>query len=335
MAWGLTGLHLRGSSCYFVKIGVGYPKNRVGILTMGPMQAAAAAAAAAAEGGGEGGEEDEEEGEDGGSAVALGMISHYAARPQQLERISLFMFVSTQEVSSRAKRGSMTFNDAGGFTRHVSARSKLAVVRVYPRMSPEAHGGEYFYAMLLLHVPWRNEEQSFPRTSYEALQQQFMHHQPAMQLDHATFADDMAAAAARLAALGSQEHGYGGMAAGGQQLDGLAVEEEARAGGEGDMNEWAALNPGDGELPEGLGEGQGRLDAEDIQGGDAVAAAVRDALASAGRGRMTDAQFEDAQQQLQGEQRNVFDVVRRHIRDTQRAKAAAAAAAAAAAQGAE
>lgn len=316
VAWGLAGLHLRGSSRSFVKLGVGFPENRVGILTTGAMRAARAAAAAE-----DAAAEAEEEDEGGDAAIQPGLHAYYAARPAALEHLSLFNFASTQQVSSRPKQGSTAFV-VGGTTKHVSARSRPAVVRVYPRMTPEAHGAEYFYGMLLLHVPWRDEEREFPRASEEALEQQFLRHQPDMQLDHATFADDMAAAAARLQALGSQEHGYGGVAAGEQQQAGAATEREAQ-GEDGAENEWDALNPGEGELPVGGDELEGGLRGEDVQGGEAeVAAALRDVAAAAGQGRMSDAQFQRAQQELQGPQRDVFDVMRQHIRDVQRANAA-------------
>ena len=321
VAWGLTGLPLRGSSRSTVKVGVGDPENRVGILTTSTMQAAAA-------GGGAGGEEEEVEGEEeggegGGSALALGLHAYYAARPPQLEHLTLYQFASTKEVSSRARQGSLPINIQSA-ARHVHARSTPAVVRVYPRMSFEAHGDEYYYAMLQLHVPWRNEQQQFPRQPEGALERMFLLHRPSMQrqLDHAAMADDMAATVARLAALGSQEHGYGGVAAGGQERERMAAEEEARVGGRGIDAEWGALDPGERMLE--MGE---VVRGEEVQGGGGedgeVEAALRDALASAGQGRMAKAQFREVQQQSQGEQRTVYDAVRHHIRDTQRAHAAA------------
>ena len=326
VAWGLAGLPLRGSSRSFVKVGVGYPENRVGILVTGAMRAA---------GGGGGGEAVEEEGDGDGeggvgeggggeSALALGLLSYYAARPLSLEHLSLFNFASNQEVTSRSKTGSINFT-IGRATKYVTPRSKPAVVRVYPRMSPEAHGGEYFYGMLLLHVPWRDEQQSFPRTSDDDLERQFLLHQPHMQLQHATFADDMAAAVERLQALGSQEHGYGGMAPGAQEQEGDAADEmEREGGGGGDAGEWGALHPGEDMYGwEGGEDDEGELQAQGVVGGggEDAALAQQGSVSSAARGRMTDAQWQQVQSQLQGTQRTVFDVLRRHIRDTQRAAA--------------
>lgn len=196
VAWGLAGLPLRGSSRTTVKVGVGYPENRVGILVTG---AARSAAAPGQEGEGE--LEVDEEGNEGRaaeeSALSLGVLAYYAARPPSLEHVTLFKFASQYEVTSGFTRTSTPFV-VGRATKYVKPRTNAAVVRVYPRLSPGAHGGEYFYAMLLLHVPWRDEVQEFPRNSDEDLERLFLQHQGGMQLDHATFADDMAAAAARL-----------------------------------------------------------------------------------------------------------------------------------------
>ena len=304
VAWGLAGLHLRGSSRTFVKLGVGYPENRVGIVVTAAMRAA---------GRDDAGGEDEEQ---SGSVLAISLIDSYRCRPGELHHLSLYTFASTQEVSTRPKQGSMEFA-VGGARRHVFARGRPAVVRVYPRMSPEAHGAEYYYSMLLLHMPWdTDEENAIPRTSDDALEQQFLHEQPHMQLEHAAFADDMAAAVARLEALGSQEHGYGGVAPGVQQEEAHVGDAGERARQERDEHEWQALHPMDDIGGEDMDVGAAGVEGGG-GGGDDVGGDAHDAHASVGQGRMTDEQWRQVQEQLQGQQRDVFDVVRRHMRDTQ------------------
>lgn len=302
VAWGLAGLHLRGSSRSFVKLGIGYPENRVRILLPAAMQAAD----------GEGAEGIQE----GGSVVAPSFIDSYRLRPEELHHLSLYSFASTQEVSSRPKQGSIPFV-VGRTTKHVSVRTRPAIVRVYPRMSPEAHGAEYYYGMLLLHMPWHtNEAEAIPRESDDAIRDQFVQEQPRMQLEHAVFANDMAAAVARLEALGSQDHGYGGIAPGGQEGAAREADEAARAGRGGEEGEWAELHP-----REDLEDEQDFLVGGGVAGGEEeereLRAAAREAAASVGQGRMTDEQWRDVQGQLTPVQRDVFDTVRRHMRDSQ------------------
>ena len=38
---------------------------------------------------------------------------------------------------------------------------KEAVLSVYTRMNPEQHGDEYYYGLLLQHLPWRDESHLF------------------------------------------------------------------------------------------------------------------------------------------------------------------------------
>jgi hypothetical protein len=42
--------------------------------------------------------------------------------------------------------------------RYIYKRKSVAVPRLYPHMTPESHGEEYFYSQLLLYKPWRNEQ---------------------------------------------------------------------------------------------------------------------------------------------------------------------------------
>ena len=115
-------------------------------------------------------------------------------------------------------------------------------------------------------------------------------------------------------ALGSQEHGYGGIAAGGQEQEAAAAQEAAR-GGDGD-NEWEALNPGE-ELPGDRDDVEQEGEAIEGGGGE-LAAAVRDVGASAAQGRMSESEWQHVRQLLRGTQHVVFDVLRHHIRDSQR-----------------
>ncbi|KAF5827585.1 P-loop containing nucleoside triphosphate hydrolase protein [Dunaliella salina] len=158
-----------------------------------------------------------EDGQDDSNALALGLYAYYSTRPEALEQLSLYLFASNQHVTTTSSSTSIPFM-VEGITKHVRPRSKPAIVRIYPRMNPESHGSEYYYSMLVLHVPWRDEAASFP----------------------------------------------------------LAAAEEAD-----------------------------------------ILANIQDALHSAGQGRMSDAEYEQAQRQLVGVQREVFDTVRRHARDTQ------------------
>lgn len=46
-----------------------------------------------------------------------------------------------------------------GGKRYAKYRDKEAVLSVHPRMNQETHGDEYFYGLLLQHLPWRDESQ--------------------------------------------------------------------------------------------------------------------------------------------------------------------------------
>jgi hypothetical protein len=60
-------------------------------------------------------------------------------------------------VGTSASAGSTQINLPGGYTRHVRIRTRDAVIRVHPRMKEESHGDDYFYGLLLQHVPFRDE----------------------------------------------------------------------------------------------------------------------------------------------------------------------------------
>ena len=72
------------------------------------------------------------------------------ARPEELEDLTLYRFASDYVVESSAPAEGPSWPvPAGSGTRFIRPHNKAAVLRIYPRLSPEAHGDDYYYSLLL------------------------------------------------------------------------------------------------------------------------------------------------------------------------------------------
>ena len=319
----LMGQPLHGSSRSIVKLGMGFPEHRSRILKTSALRGRGARDE---EGGGAVGEDEEE------SAVAIGVYEYYAARPLggSWDSLSLFDYVVNWEYSGRRPTGAQREVHPftiGGQQRHVWKRLRGAVVRVYPRMSAETHGDEYYYSMLLLHTPWRSEEEEFPR---DGLEERFLEAAPHMEaVTHGRFADQLHADVQRLRVLAEEDEGIYAAAAPGavdQQLRHMRGEDadDVRPRAEGDTD---AYNPhlhlerddlmhGDDDAGNGRGGEGGAGNARDEA---VMAAALAEArTGGAPGGRMTPAEFADRQRRLSEHQRVPFDALREHLRTSMR-----------------
>jgi hypothetical protein len=152
----MGGLHMRGASRSIVPLSVGLPKNRIRMLRSDNF----------------GGEEDSNN-----VPLCTNVYDYYAARPTNLGHpladLTLFNFVAHWQVSgTRPARpdphcyeiaiieeaGAQSTTGPRTVVKYIRPRAKAAVPRIAPRMSPESHGEEYFYSMVLLHVPWVSED---------------------------------------------------------------------------------------------------------------------------------------------------------------------------------
>lgn len=159
----MAGLPLRGASRTVVPLNVGRADERTHIVDTRAYRQA----------------DDEDE-----VALAAGIYNYYAARPAALQATSLYEFATGFEVvSSRSSAFPEPLQVQGGTTRgprYVRRRTNAAMLRTYPRMTPEAHGDDYYYAQLLLHVPWRDEEADLP-AGHATAEAAFMQHADAIQ----------------------------------------------------------------------------------------------------------------------------------------------------------
>jgi hypothetical protein len=84
---------------------------------------------------------------------------------------------------------------------YVKKRPLPKCAKISPRLTPEAHGEEYYYSMLLLHKPWREEASLVP----EGRSAEDVFDREAKELSKSTgnqlFADEVMAAAERLRVL--------------------------------------------------------------------------------------------------------------------------------------
>ncbi|XP_062607978.1 uncharacterized protein LOC134269784, partial [Saccostrea cucullata] len=111
-----------------------------------------------------------------------GLLERYAARPLSLENMTLSDFGSMyqtkytpanneediseeNEEQSEKQSKTITLLNAMGTMRK---RKKRAIIR-YPRFSKQKHPEKFFHSVLMLYVPWRNEEDDLlkPYRSYE------------------------------------------------------------------------------------------------------------------------------------------------------------------------
>ena len=193
----LVGLPLKGSSRESVSVAVGFPEHRARIVRTAAMRRARRP-----EGAGE--EDDEDDAED---AVAAGLYEKYAARPLALEEVSLYEFACGYKVVRCGRNDgpetALVVPDRSSLSgRCAKRRAHDAVARVHPRTSPESHGAEHYYSVLVLHTPWRVEEQQLPREE-GALIRMLQENEPSIRerLGNNAFADELEAGVARLHAL--------------------------------------------------------------------------------------------------------------------------------------
>jgi len=158
VAYQLAGLPLKGSSRGLVRICVGFPENRAGILSTAAYRAAhAAEEEEAAEG-----EEEGQEAGGGAEAAAATMPSlfdKYARRPLSMEDTTLFQFAEQYEVGGRGGENLLHVpgTHACLSTRKVRRSATAQVVQICPRTTYESHGAEHLYVQASLFCPWRDE----------------------------------------------------------------------------------------------------------------------------------------------------------------------------------
>lgn len=125
--------------------------------------------------------------EDGEIQVAANIYDQYPCRPDCLADLTLFKFACDYEVvKTYPGPGAHRLQLSPTDVRWAKARLKKAIPRVYPHMTPESHGEEYFDCMLCLHMPWRNESE-FKQTdlgvggvAWPTYQAKFLYHEAAL-----------------------------------------------------------------------------------------------------------------------------------------------------------
>ena len=138
-----TGLHLRGSSRGTIFVNTGRPQKRTRVIKSTRKLREM-----------DGGDTD---------VFESGLYERYAARPlgDPFDNMSLAHFAvwyatskapSTLSMSSRAQHRYELQGNSGW----IYLRRKQACLRL-PTLTPEANGDDYYYHLLMLYLPWRNE----------------------------------------------------------------------------------------------------------------------------------------------------------------------------------
>jgi hypothetical protein len=184
-AYLLCRLDLRGSSRSTVKLGIGFPKNRIRIVTTEALRDA---------------------GPDKGAAVAANTYDYYQYRLLELAACTLFEFLTKYGINKVAAgspfRPILLPYGNRPEPRYIHLRRKAAVPRLFPQMTEESHDEEYFYSMLSLHTPWRREEEAL-RERFNTYKEAFQTRAEEMQgpVDNEQYASRIEAAVIRLRAL--------------------------------------------------------------------------------------------------------------------------------------
>ena len=248
-------------------------------------------------------------------AVASNVFDYYAARPQEQEGLTLCNFVTDYDLVSAQPRSGEWF-EIDGANRYAKRRGRPAILRSYPRMTPEAHGEEYYYQFLLLHCPWRQERHDL-LAGHETYEEAFAALEPQLQgnIANANFADEVQAAVVRIQALqeSDRQNIHRAVAPGAMEMHqeheeagALLDEEYAAANGEHFLDLNAAFAEEDAIGHANVGELVGDVMLE-----------LDDATRGAGFGRMSNSQFQRHRDQLSNEQRAIFREVQDHIRSSQ------------------
>ena len=235
-----------------------------------------------------------------------GLFDRYAARPKgkDFEEMTLAHFSVWYDVVPRKESGKNNGCDAAGPGRRsqprhelqdnmgwIKLRTKQACLRT-PAMAPSSHGDDYYYGLLLLYIPWRQE-------SVDLLQ----HHKTAMaafiaredemkvlNAQHQAFAEEVQRAVQQLQAV--QDEAYMDLVAPnaqhGEREDGKHPAEEADGG----------LYNGENFLAK---ENMEEL-ADTLLEDDAANGAIS-------RSRINDKGFRDLLLSLNAKQKEAFDVV--------------------------
>lgn len=338
----LTGLPLRGSSRTTVMLGVGYLDNRVRVVDSSAFRAAP-----------------DEAGEDEDAAASVpfktNKIDYYRCRagePEEAERrgeqqggsesledVCLFNFITEYQVSTTAPgERQVEFQDfwkvdipvrpPDNPQRYITKRSRSAVPRIYPYMTPESHvhGEELFYAQLMLYVPWRDERIDLLATSdggqFDSYELAFRAKYETMRqrIGNAEYADRVEQLVQRLDALDPEARAaaYARAAPTGTQVeegDGALLDDMYNAN-DPYQNLGARIDAF--QLAEGLEPNDGQAANVGEVNANAVAASLGAAEQNAGRGRMLDSVFEQNQALMSADQRVVVVEVRQHMVATQR-----------------
>lgn len=336
----LTGLPLRGSSRTTVMLGVGYLDNRVRVVDSSAFRAAP-----------------EEVGEDEDAAASVpfksNKIDYYRCRAgepedaerrgalqagsESLEDVCLFNFITDYQVSTTAPgQRQVEYQDywrvdipvllPNNPQRYITKRSRSAVPRIYPYMTPESHGEEFFYAQLMLYVPWRNERIDLLATrdggQFDSYEQAFRAKYDRMRqrIGNAEYADRVEQMVQRLDALDPEARAaaYARAAPTGTQVeeaDGALLDDLYNAN-DPYQNLGARIDAF--QLAEGLAPNDVQAANVGEVNANAVAASLGAAEQNAGRGRMLDSVFEQNQALMSTDQRAVVVEVRLHMVATQR-----------------
>ena len=95
------------------------------------------------------------------------LVEHYIQRPDMLENISLYDFVTQYDYRKADASSKMLPLKKSGY---IKKRSKSAVVKL-PYKTPENNGDEYFYQLILMYKPFRDENSLLDphKTAFEAI----------------------------------------------------------------------------------------------------------------------------------------------------------------------
>ena len=92
------------------------------------------------------------------NVIVPGIFDHYPARPatKEFDNMNLSDFVTKYTLIDISKKNSKTVDIIPEYHKAIQNRNKQCCLG-FPRLSPDKHEDEYYYAQLLLFKPWRDE----------------------------------------------------------------------------------------------------------------------------------------------------------------------------------
>lgn len=133
-AYLVGGLHLHGCSATFPRLNVGFPDKRVRVVDNRVFDTDDDAATV---------------------VVSTNIIDIYGCRPSELQDLTLYDFVCQYDTRTSEVGDLPPSVLPKNQRRWLKQRAKAAVPVIHPKVTPDAHGDEYYYVQLLLHRPWR------------------------------------------------------------------------------------------------------------------------------------------------------------------------------------